>query len=105
MGRQWDGWRADRRQRKRRTWHGYIDVGSIDTWNVRLAEPSHTNSAVVTIEITKANGTPNDQGAATFRRVVQRDGFLSRSPTVAELDFLKHLRKRQGYGQRNEPIR
>jgi hypothetical protein len=50
------------------------------------------------------DGTPDEQNAAGFR-IVQRDGFLSRSPTVGKLDFLKHLRKRDGYGQRNEVIR
>jgi len=37
--RQWDGWQADRIERKRRNWHGYIEVGGLNTWNVRLAEP------------------------------------------------------------------
>jgi hypothetical protein len=102
---QWDGWQADRRERKRRNWHGYIDVGGLNTWYVRLAEPPKTSGAVVTVEITQPDGTPDEQNAAGFRIVVQRDGFLSRSPTVAELDFLKYLRQRDGYGQRNEVIR
>jgi len=57
------------------------------------------------VEITQPDGTPDEQNAAGFRIVVQRDGFLSRSPTVAELDFLKYLRERDGYGQRNKVIR
>ena len=31
----------------------------------------------------------------------ERDGFLSRAPTVGELEFLKHLRVREGYDKRN----
>lgn len=99
--RQWDGWQADRRERMRRNWHGYIDVGGLNIWNVRLAEPPKTSGAAVTVEITRPDGTPDEQNAAGFRIVVQRDGFLSRSPTVAELDFLKYLRKHDGYGRRN----
>jgi len=66
---------------------------------------SKTSGALVTVEITQPDGTPDEQNAAGFRIVVQRDGFLSRSPTVAELDFLKYLRERDGYGQRNKVIR
>jgi len=43
--------------------------------------------------------------ASGLRIVVERDGVLSRAPTVAELEFLKYLRKRDGYGQRNLVIR
>lgn len=49
---QWDGWQADRREGKRGNWHGYIDVGGLNTWNVSLAEPPKTGGAVATVEIT-----------------------------------------------------
>ncbi len=42
---QWDGWQTQRRERKRRNWHGYIDVGGINTVPVRLAEPPKTGGA------------------------------------------------------------
>ena len=99
--RQWDGWQADRAERKRRNWHGYIDVGGINTWHVRLAEPPKTPGAVVTVEIIRPDGTPDEQMASSMRIVVERDGLLSRAPTVAELEFLKYLRKHDGYDQRN----
>jgi hypothetical protein len=35
---------------------------------------------------------------------IERDGMLSRSPTPAEFDFLKALRKERGYGK-GFPIR
>jgi len=33
---------AGRRQRKRRNWHGFMDVGGINAVPVRLAEPPKT---------------------------------------------------------------
>ncbi len=102
--RQWDGWQADRTAHKRRNWHGYIDVGGLNTWDVRLAEPPKTAGPVVTIEVTGRDGKPDEQLAASMRNVIERDGFLARAPTVSELEFLKYLRKRDGYGQRNEVI-
>jgi hypothetical protein len=42
--------------------------------------------------------------AASLRIVVGRDGQLSRAPSVAELEFLKYLRKNGGYDRRNVRI-
>lgn len=103
--RQWDGWQADRRERQRRNWHGYIDVGGIDTWYVRLAEPPKPDGPLVTLEFTSRDGTPDLNVAQSARTVIQRDGILSRAPTTGELEFLKYLRIRDGYDQRNEAIR
>jgi hypothetical protein len=99
---QWDGWQTQRRERKRRNWHGYIDVGGINTVPVRLAEPPKTGGATVTIEVLdKPGGKPNEQLAAGLRIMIGNDGFVSRPPSVAELEFLMYLRKNQGYDQRN----
>jgi hypothetical protein len=103
---QWTGWQAQRVARKRRNWHGYVDVGGIDTVPVRLAEPPKTAGAIITIEVLdKPDGKPDEQLAAGLRIAIQNYGFLSRPPTVAELDFLKFLRKRDGYNRRNVVIR
>ena len=83
MRQQYEGWQADRAARQRRDWHGYIDVGGVNTWNVRLAEPPKASGAVVTAEITKPDGTPDEQMASGMRIVIERDGFLARAPTVA----------------------
>jgi hypothetical protein len=99
---QWDGWQEQRRERRRRNWHGYIDVGGINTVPVRLAEPPGTAGAVVTVEVLREpGGGPDEQLAAGLRTVVIRDGFLSRPPTTGELEFLKYLRVSQGYDERN----
>jgi hypothetical protein len=105
IGRQWDGWRSDRAARQRRNWHGYIDVGGINTWNARLAEPPKTSGAIVTVEVIRPDGTPDEQMASAMRIVIERDGFLARAPTVSELEFLTYLRKNDGYGQRNLVVR
>jgi hypothetical protein len=69
---------------------------------VRLAEPPKTGGATVTIEVLdKPGGKPHEQLAAGLRIMIGNEGFASRPPTVAELDFLIHLRKDQGYDQRN----
>ena len=102
---QLDGLRAQRAYRQRRCWHGYIDVGGIDTWHVRLAEPPGTGGAVVQLEFTQPDGSPTPEFARSARLVVERCGMLSRPPTTGELEFLKYLRKHEGYGQRNLLIR
>jgi hypothetical protein len=103
---QWDGWQVQRRERKRRNWHGYIDVGGINTVPVRLAESPKTAGAIVTLEVLdKFGGKPDEQLAAGLRIFVQNSGFVSRPPTEAELEFLIHLRKREGYNERNLVIR
>jgi hypothetical protein len=102
---QWDGWQSQRRERQRRNWHGFIDVGGINTVPVRLADPAAPSGAVVAVEVLREpGGRPDEQMAAGLRIVVERDGFLSRAPTVAELEFLKYLRRREGYPDRNVRI-
>lgn len=49
----------------------------------------------------KPGGKPNEQLAAGLRIMIGNDGFVSRPPSVAELEFLMYLRKNQGYDQRN----
>src|SRR5215469_3784131 len=66
--RQWDGRQSDRHERRRRNWHGYIDVGGINTTPVRLAEPPKTSGAVVPLEVLREpGGKPDEQLAAGLR--------------------------------------
>lgn len=80
---------AQRRERKRRNWRGYVDVSGINTVPVRLAEPPKTSGATVNIEVLdKPGGKPDEPLAAGSRIMIGNDGFVSRPPSVAELEFL-----------------
>jgi hypothetical protein len=68
---QWNGWQGQRHERQRRNWHGYIEVGGINTVSVRLAEPPQTAGATVTIEVLReAGGQPDEQLASGLRTIV-----------------------------------
>ena len=102
---QWDQRQQRRRETRLRNWHGYIDVGGINTWYVRLADDPKTPTAMVTLEVIDRAGKPDDTTAYNLRTCVERDGMLSRAPTPSELEFLTYLRKDEGYGQRNRIVR
>jgi hypothetical protein len=102
---QWDGWQAQRRARHLRNWAGYIDVGGVDAWYVRLAEAEDETSATVTLEVTDREGRPDTGMARNLRIHARADGQLGRVPTPAELEFLRHLRVNEGYDKRNMLIR
>ena len=101
-------WRERQDQRaaiRLRNWHGYIDVHSIDTWHVRLADDSDDSTATVVLEATDRDGRLNVSVAQRIRRRVREDGMLSRTPSSDELSFLIHLRQEAGYGRRDSPVR
>jgi hypothetical protein len=50
------------------------------------------------IEVLASNA---ENQAHNLRQVILRDGKLSRAPTAEEWDFLKHLHKKYGYGERH----
>jgi hypothetical protein len=91
----WRAWRRERAADAERNWHGYIPVGGIDGWDVRLAEDPEGPTARVVVEVL-ANNAENQ--AHNLRQVILRDGKLSRAPTTGEWGFLKHLHKKYGYG-------
>jgi hypothetical protein len=69
---------AQRRERQRRNWHGYIDVGGINTVHCRLAEPPKARGAIITLEVLdKEDGKPDEMLAAGMRIVIERDGLAS----------------------------
>jgi hypothetical protein len=102
---QWDQWQVHRAETRLRNWHGYIDVGGIDTWYVRLADDPKTPTARVVLEVIDRPGNPDEAVAYNVRLRVEQDGMLSRSPSSGELEFPTYLRKDQGYGQRNRVVR
>jgi hypothetical protein len=48
---QWRGWREQRAFRSRRTWHGYIDVGGVSSWYVRLVDVPDRPTSQVVLEV------------------------------------------------------
>ncbi|ACU76141.1 hypothetical protein Caci_7312 [Catenulispora acidiphila DSM 44928] len=93
------GWKQERAAMRRRNWHGYIELGMIDTWGVRLVEQPDEPTARVVLEVVTSDGTPDDHMAHTMHQRVKQDGWLSRSPTPTEYEFLKHLYRERGYGK------
>jgi len=90
--------------RRHRTWHGYIPVEGLDTWDVRVIEPEGA-SAFVTLEVLNGpDGEPSVNLAYNMRTVAERDGKISRSPTADEYEFLVDLRRERGYGK-GYPVR
>jgi hypothetical protein len=98
------GWKAARDARRQRNWHGYIILEGLDTWYVRLINQSEAPAERVVLDVVNPDGTPNPQMAHGMRIRVQGDGMLSRSPTPAEFDFLRDMRKERGYGLGNWPV-
>jgi hypothetical protein len=92
-------WRQQRAAIQRRSWHGYIDVGGISTWYVRLADDPKTPTARVVLDVVKQDGAPDDLMAYNLRLSIERDGMLSRPPTTQELELLKSLGRERGYGK------
>jgi hypothetical protein len=100
----WIGrWRAARKQRKAatelRNWSGYVLLGGISNWYVRLVEDPQTLSSRVVLEVIDRDGKPDPGWASNLRGTVKRDGQLARVPKPEEYDFLKYLHKERGYGK------
>ncbi len=98
-------WRQQRAARTARNWHGYIEVGGINSWYVHLAEDPTEPTARVVLEVVDRDGGPNDDWAHNMRQHVLGDGILARVPTPEESDFLKALHKERGYGQGGYVVR
>jgi hypothetical protein len=94
-----EGWQAKRLARAHRNWNGYIDVGGVVTWGVRLVprQPGDPEGRVV-LDVVNGDGTPNIQMAQQMGTVVQTDGFISRAPTPEQWRFLIDLRHQQPRG-------
>ncbi len=53
------GWRERQAVRAYRTWHGHIVRGSVDSWDVRLAEQPDGVSGRVVLDVLGKDGTPD----------------------------------------------
>jgi hypothetical protein len=101
---QWREYRQRRAAAQERNWHGYINPGTINEWDVRLAEDPGEATGRVVLEVLGSDGEPHPNQADNMRQAVLRHGKLARTPTPEEWAFLVHLRKERGYGQ-GEPVR
>lgn len=81
-----------------RNWHGYIELGGINSWYVRLAEDPETPTARVVLDVTDRDGNPDEHWAHNMRQTITEDKMLARAPTPEEHDFLAALRKERRYG-------
>lgn len=94
-------WRVRRAERRLRNWHGYIALGGIASWHVRVVEtqaPAEPTACVV-LEVVDGKGKPAIGRADALRQQVKRDKMLARVPTPTEHQFLGDLQKDHGYGQ------
>jgi hypothetical protein len=71
---QWDQRQQRRAETRLRNWHGYIEVGGIDTWFVRLADCPKTPTAQVVLEVIDRQGNSDEAVAHSVRVCVKRDG-------------------------------
>jgi hypothetical protein len=85
--------------RQLRNWHGYIPLGAMSSWYVRLAEDPESPTSRVVLEVLKPNGEPDPNMAYNLRQRIVKDGMLARVPTEGEYEFLKALHKERGYGE------
>lgn len=76
---QWSEMKAQRAATQRRNWHGYIEITSINSWYVRLAEEPDEPTARVVIEVLDKNGQPHPNAAQNLRQRVTGDGMLART--------------------------
>lgn len=84
------GWRQEKAEKQIKNWHGFIPLGQVDTWRVRLAEEQpNSPTAQVIIEAVNPDGTPDEMIAHIIRKRIKQDGFLSRPPTTGKLEFPK----------------
>ena len=92
-------WRDQRAAVAARNWHGFIEVGGINSWDVRLAEDPATPTARVVLEVVDRDGNLDANWAQNMRQHVIADKMLARAPTPEEYAFLIALRKDRGYGK------
>jgi hypothetical protein len=96
-----DSFRQRRRARRLRTWHGYINRGTIASWYVRVVDEPATPTTRVVLEVCQgsSDGKPDLNLAHTMRQRIKADGMLARVPTPTEYEFLADLHKKHGYGK------
>lgn len=105
----WHGRRARKRDEQEaiehRNWHGYIEPGSINEWEVRLMEYPDRPTARVVLEVIDKEGAPDVNRAQNMRQQVEADGMVARPPSKEEWGFLIALRGERGYGKGGHIVR
>jgi hypothetical protein len=96
---QWRDWRYRKAQVNQQNWHGYIMLGMISDWSVRLAEDPQEATARVVLDVLDNRGNPDINGAQNLGQRIASDGMIARVPTPEEYAFLKALHKERRYGQ------
>lgn len=97
--------KRDEQQRiEHRNWHGYVDLGGINTWPVLLMDRPDGPSATVVLQVVDNEGAPDVNWAHSLRQWVSERGMLARPPTSEELELLKELGRERGYGKGGHPI-
>jgi len=83
----------------RRLWNGYIDVAGIHTWRLRLVERGADDPPErLIVEVVNDDGTPNTPMAHLLGQVIESDGFVSRTPSPEQYEYLKSLRRQRPRG-------
>jgi hypothetical protein len=70
-----------------RNW-SFIAPETINDWFVRLSEEPPTPDAKVVLQVTRSDGSPDEQTAENLRTVIRRDGRPARAPSQEEMDHL-----------------
>ena len=85
-----------RRERKAlreyRYWNAFITLEGILTGYVRIIQEPSDPPERVTFDVINPDGSTNPQMAYGIRQAIESDGMVSRSPSPAQMDFLKDLR-------------
>jgi len=90
------GWRAEKVARKYRYWNGFILSEGITTGFIRMVTDPEGPTERVTFDVINPDDqSPNPALAHTIRTVLDSDGMVSRSPSLAQMDFLNDLRRKR----------
>ncbi|MFE3173123.1 hypothetical protein ACFXPA_24410 [Amycolatopsis sp. NPDC059090] len=88
--------------RRHRDWHGYIHVGMLSSWHVRVADAPETPTGRIVLAVLDGpDGAPDVNRAHSMRVQVARDGMLARVPSPEQYEFLASLHRNRGNG--NDP--
>ncbi len=78
-----------------RTWSGYIDIGGINAWRVRLVEEPTEPTSRVVVEIIDEDGRPRENAAHNMRQFVLKDAMLARVASPADYAYLIEIGKQR----------
>jgi len=103
----WNQHRARRGEKERTTlrdWEGYVTVGGVTAWRVRVAERPDEPSARVMLEVLDDDGTePDPNKTHTLRQQLEADRMLAKVPSPEQYEFLKTLTRKRRKPGHNSP--